>query len=107
MRQWASSSSSAATQSVPHGSSSTSAGSDGTRSVQSRREYAVSANCASESSITTRWPIAAPVAPAPGKAASRTLTRHPASASASAHAAPTTPAPTTITDGEDALMKRP
>ncbi len=49
--------------------------------------------------MTTRWPIAAPVAPAPGKADSRTVTRQPASASASAQAAPTIPAPTTIAEG--------
>ena len=50
--------------------------------------------------------MAAPVTPAPGNAASITLTRQPASARASAHALPTTPAPTTITDGEDDALMR-
>ena len=49
--------------------------------------------------------MAAPVTPAPGKAASRTLTRQPASASASAHALPTTPAPTTMTEGEELTVR--
>src|SRR5215831_6132193 len=46
--------------------------------------------------MTTRWPIAAAVAPLAAKRDSRTVTESPAAASASAHAAPTTPAPTTI-----------
>ena len=89
----------AATHSVPQGSSSISGGSDPADSAHRRREKDVSANCASESSITTRWPMAAPVAPAPAKADSRTVTWQPALASASAQAAPTMPAPTTIAEG--------
>ena len=99
MRTSAISSASAATHSVPQGSSSTSRGSDRARWAQRCREKDVSANCASESSITTMWPMAAPVAPPPAKADSRTVTWQPASASASAQAAPTMPAPTTIAEG--------
>ena len=43
--------------------------------------------------------MAAPVAPAPAKADSRTVTWQPALASASAQAAPTMPAPITIAEG--------
>ena len=57
------------------------------------------ANWASESSMATRCPIAAAVAPEPGKAASSTVTWQPPSASASAQAAPTIPPPTTIAEG--------
>jgi hypothetical protein len=65
-------------------------------SRQSRSEYDVSAICSGESSMTTRCPIPAAVVPPPGKCASTTSTRRPSRASASAHAAPTIPAPTTI-----------
>ena len=70
---------------------------------QRRRELApqrqrerVSASCAGESSITTRWPMPAAVVPLAAKRASSTSTRSPSPASARAHAAPTIPAPTTI-----------
>ena len=43
--------------------------------------------------------MAAPVAPAPAKADSRTVTWQPALARASAQAAPTIPAPITIAEG--------
>src|SRR5262245_54165597 len=49
--------------------------------------------------MTTRWPIAAAVAPAPAKRDSRISTESPAAVSASAQAAPTIPAPTTRTSG--------
>ena len=50
--------------------------------------------------MTTMWPIAAAVAPPPANRDSSTVTESPASDSASAHAAPTMPAPTTRTSGD-------
>ena len=46
-------------------------------SIQSRRESVVSANCASESSMTTTCPIAAAVAPPPANRDSSTVDRKP------------------------------
>src|SRR5512142_3197563 len=47
----------------------------------------------------------AAVVPPPGKAASRTATRIPSTARASAHAAPTIPAPTTIASKARGVMR--
>ena len=72
------------------------AAASGASSRHSATESVVSASCAGESSITTRWPIPAAVAPLAAYRASSTSTRSPSPASARAHAAPTIPAPTTI-----------
>ena len=57
--------------------------------------------------MITTCPMDAAVAPAPAKPPSSTVTGQPASARASAQAAPTMPAPTTITLGPvDRLIAR-
>ena len=63
---------------------------------QSDVEYRVSASCSGESSMTTRCPMPAAVVPNAAPPASTTRTRSPSRASATAHAAPTMPAPTMI-----------
>jgi hypothetical protein len=87
------SSRSAAIQSVPRCSYSAVAGRVSASSCQSCCEYRVSANCDSESSITTMWPIPAAVAPLPKVSRSTSATRSPRCAHARAHAAPTMPPP--------------
>ena len=71
---------SAAIQSVPGARSSQGAFNPGARSAHKRRESAVRASCAGESSITTMCPMPAAVAPLPGNAVSHTITRNPARA---------------------------
>src|SRR5208283_5016696 len=96
-RAAASSSGSAATQTVPHCKYSASAGNSGASSCHNCRDQAVSRNWGSESCMTTRWPMPAAVAPAPGKAGSATATRSPERVSSRAQAAPTMPAPAMTT----------
>jgi hypothetical protein len=89
------SSSFAAIQRVPQALYAQSSGMRGARARHRAVESRLNASSAGLSSITTRWPMPAPVAP-PMRASS-TSTRRPACASACAQAAPTMPAPMTIT----------
>ena len=92
-RHSAISSSSAATQIVPHGRYSTSRGKlrDHLRS-RARASSAVRASCAGESSITTTCPMPAAVAPPPIGPGSTTATESPRGRARIAQAAPTMPA---------------
>src|ERR1051325_3849462 len=73
-------------------------------SLQSLHEYLVSANCASESSMTTRWPIPAAVAPPPTIFASTIAVFNPSLIHSAAHAEPTMPAPIITTSKVGEVM---